>query len=232
MVGGIAKTVEFNGYRFDLGGHRFFTKIAPVQRLWEELLGDELLVCPRLSRIYYDGKFLAYPLQARTSSRGSASSRRRCCALSYVRSRPRRPARARDVRGLGDVRTSARRLYDAFFRSYTEKVWGIPGSEIHAEWAAQRIKDFSLGKALLAALGSSGGTSTTLIEEFHYPRLGPGQMWEALPGARRGARHRRSSSAPRASRSAPRRPRHRASSSSTTGGRDEPPSTPCSRASR
>ena len=179
-VGGIAKTVEYNGYRFDLGGHRFFTKFAQVERLWEELMGDEFLVRPRLSRIYYDGKYLAYPLLARDVLARLGIVESVLCALSYFRCR------------LSSTRTQPEtfeewvtwnfgsRLYDAFFASYTEKVWGIPGSEIHAEWAAQRIKDFSFGKALLRALRLSRQTPTTLIEEFHYPRLGPGQMWERM----------------------------------------------------
>jgi protoporphyrinogen oxidase len=179
-VGGIAKTVEYNGYRFDLGGHRFFTKIAQVQRLWEEMLGDELLVRPRLSRIYYDGKYLAYPLQARDVVARLGIFESVLCSLSYFRSRL-SPTR-HEIETFEDFATQnfGNRIYDVFFRSYTEKVWGVPGSDIHSEWGAQRIKDFSFWKALLAALRLTRSTPTTLIEEFHYPRLGPGQMWEAF----------------------------------------------------
>jgi protoporphyrinogen oxidase len=179
-VGGIAKTVEYNGYRFDLGGHRFFTKFEQVQRLWEEMLGEELLVRPRLSRIYYNGRYLAYPLQARdvVSRLGIVESV--LCALSYFRSRL-SPSR-HDIETFEDFATQnfGNRIYDVFFRSYTEKVWGVPGSDIHSEWGAQRIKDFSFWKAVLAALHLTRSTPTTLIEEFHYPRLGPGQMWEVF----------------------------------------------------
>jgi protoporphyrinogen oxidase len=179
VVGGIAKTVEFKGYRFDLGGHRFFTKLGPIQRLWEEMLGEELLVRPRLSRIYYQGKFLAYPLIAKDVIARLGLVESALCALSYLwnRFRPRREALSFE-----DWVTTrfGRRLYDTFFRSYTEKVWGIPGSEIKAEWAAQRIKNFSLAKAILTMLGLRRAHVTTLIEEFRYPRLGPGQMWEAF----------------------------------------------------
>jgi protoporphyrinogen oxidase len=179
-VGGIAKTVEYNGYRFDLGGHRFFTKIAQVQRLWEEMLPDELLVRPRLSRIYYDGKYLAYPLQARDVVARLGIFESVLCSLSYFRSRL-SPTR-HEIETFEDFATQnfGNRIYDVFFRSYTEKVWGVPGSDIHSEWGAQRIKDFSFWKALLAALRLTRSTPTTLIEEFHYPRLGPGQMWEAF----------------------------------------------------
>src|SRR5215218_1124032 len=179
QVGGISKTVEFNGYRFDLGGHRFFTKLEPVQRLWEEMLGDEFLTRPRLSRIYYDGKYFAYPLTAKdvVGRLGLLESTR--CALSYLWAARHRGAEADTFEQWVTARFG-RRLYDAFFRSYTEKLWGIPGSEIRSLWAAQRIKNFSLGKAILTMLGLQREHVTTLIEEFQYPRLGPGQMWEEV----------------------------------------------------
>jgi protoporphyrinogen oxidase len=165
MVGGIAKTVTYDGYRFDLGGHRFFTKVPVVEQLWREMLGDELLERPRLSRIYYDGKYLAYPLEAKDVT------------LSYFRSRlVRRRGRETTFEDWVEARFG-RRLYDAFFGPYTEKVWGIPGSEIRAEWAAQRIRNFSFAKAVLSILRVRHEHVTTLIERFHYPRLGPGQMW-------------------------------------------------------
>jgi len=179
VVGGIAKTVEFNGYRFDLGGHRFFTKLKPVERLWEEMLGEEFLTRRRLSRIYYRGDYFQYPLEARNvvSQLGLGESLR--CAASYFAAclRRRRPAETFE-----DWVTArfGRRLYERFFKTYTEKVWGIPGSEVRAEWAAQRIKDFSFWHALTAILHLRRKTATTLIEEFRYPRLGPGQMWEAF----------------------------------------------------
>jgi protoporphyrinogen oxidase/predicted dehydrogenase len=178
-VGGIAKTVEFNGYRFDLGGHRFFTKLEPVQRLWEEMLGAEFVTRPRLSRIYYDGKFFAYPIAARdvVGRLGVVEATR--CALSYLWAARHRNDDAETFEEWVTTRFG-RRLYDSFFRSYTEKVWGIPGSEIRSLWAAQRIKNFSLGKAMLTLLGLRREQVTTLIEEFRYPRLGPGQMWEAF----------------------------------------------------
>jgi len=178
-VGGLAKTIEFKGYRFDLGGHRFFTKLKPIERLWAGLLGDEFLTRPRLSRIYFGGQFFRYPLQAKdvVPRLGLVESGR--CALSYLWSRARKP---RNPETFEEWVTAhfGRRLYDAFFRSYTEKVWGIPGSEIMSEWAAQRIKNFSLFKALLSVTGLRHEHVTTLIEEFRYPRLGPGQMWETL----------------------------------------------------
>jgi protoporphyrinogen oxidase len=179
-VGGIAKTVLYDGYRFDLGGHRFFTKLAPVQRLWEELMGEDFLLRPRLSRIYYDGKFLAYPLQARDVVSRLGLYESFMCSLSYFWSRLNRGREHLETFEDWVTAHFGKRLYDAFFRSYTEKVWGIPGSEIQSEWAVQRIKDFSFWRALLALLHLQRGRVTTLIEEFHYPRLGPGQMWERM----------------------------------------------------
>jgi protoporphyrinogen oxidase/predicted dehydrogenase len=178
-VGGIAKTVDFNGYRFDLGGHRFFTKLAPIARLWESMLGDEFLTRPRLSRIYYNGKYFSYPITAKdvVGRLGLLESTR--CALSYLLAVRHRRVEADTFENWVTARFG-RRLYDAFFRSYTEKVWGIPGSEIRSLWAAQRIKNFSLSKAILSILGLRREHVTTLIEEFRYPRLGPGQMWEAF----------------------------------------------------
>jgi predicted dehydrogenase/protoporphyrinogen oxidase len=178
-VGGIAKTIEFDGYRFDLGGHRFFTKLKPIERLWNEMLGDEFLTRPRLSRIYYDGKFFAYPITAKDVVGRLGVVESTLCALSYLWATL-NPKPEPDTFEDWVTARFGRRLYDAFFRSYTQKLWGIPGSEIRSLWAAQRIKNFSLGKAMLTVLGLRREQVTTLIEEFQYPRLGPGQMWEAF----------------------------------------------------
>jgi protoporphyrinogen oxidase len=179
VVGGLAKTVEFNGYRFDLGGHRFFTKLAPIASFWEDALGDDFLLRPRLSRIYYGGDYFHYPLEARNVLRRLGLLESARCALSYFAALPQRSHEAVTFEDWVTQRFG-RRLYERFFRSYTEKVWGIPGSEIRAEWAAQRIKDFSFWHAATTLLGLRRATATTLIEEFRYPRLGPGQMWERV----------------------------------------------------
>jgi protoporphyrinogen oxidase/predicted dehydrogenase len=178
-VGGIAKTIEFGGYRMDLGGHRFFTKVEPIRQLWQDMLGEDFLTRPRLSRIFYKGKFFDYPITAKdvVGRLGIIEASR--CALSYLVAKRHRRAEADTFEEWVTARFG-RRLYDAFFRSYTEKLWGIPGSEIRSLWAAQRIKNFSLGKAILSILGLNREHVTTLIEEFQYPRLGPGQMWEAF----------------------------------------------------
>jgi len=182
-VGGISKTVEFGDYRFDLGGHRFYTKLLPVRRLWDEMLGEQFLTRPRMSRIYYRDRFFNYPLRAQDVFQGLGVVESGLAAGSYLywrwKLRNTRPKTFEDW----VVGRFGRRLYDAFFRSYTEKVWGIPGSEIQAEWAAQRIQEFSFTHAVLGVLGLQRGEPRTLIEKFHYPRRGPGQMWEAFADA-------------------------------------------------
>jgi protoporphyrinogen oxidase len=179
QVGGIARTVERDGYRFDLGGHRFFTKVPRVQQLWEEMLGSEFLVRPRLSRIYFNGGFFAYPLRAEDVVRRLGIVETVRCGLSYLAACLRRKGEPETFEDWVVARFG-RRLYDAFFKTYTEKVWGIPGSEIQSQWAVQRIKSLSFWTALKSALRLGGSNVTSLIEKFHYPRLGPGQMWEAF----------------------------------------------------
>jgi protoporphyrinogen oxidase len=182
QVGGLAKTVVREGYRFDLGGHRFFTKSPEVEALWLEVLGDELLVRPRLSRIYWNGRFLDYPLSARDVVRKLGPLELARCLASFLAAAARPKERERSLEEWVSNRFG-KRLYDLFFRTYTEKVWGVPGSEIRAEWAAQRIKGLSLATAAKdALLRGRNGHVKSLIREFRYPRRGPGQMWEEMAG--------------------------------------------------
>src|SRR5262245_42278967 len=178
-VGGLSRTAQYKGFRFDIGGHRFFTKIEPVQRLWDEILGDEFVSVPRLSRIYYDGKFFDYPLKAGNALKGLGPINATTIALSWLKWRF-RPYPVEDTFEQWVTNRFGKRLYEIFFKTYTEKVWGVPCSEIRAEWAAQRIQNLSLEKAILAAasLNRRSPAIKTLINEFKYPRLGPGQMWE------------------------------------------------------
>ncbi len=182
LVGGISRTDEYAGYRFDVGGHRFFTKVPRVESLWHEVLGDEFLVRPRLSRIYYNDRFFDYPLKPMNALRGLGLLESLRVGLSYARAQL---APSPEERSFEQWVTNrfGRRLYEIFFKTYTEKVWGIPCSEIGADWAAQRIKNLDLKAAVRNALvGSSrdGTVITTLIDRFHYPRLGPGMMWERV----------------------------------------------------
>jgi protoporphyrinogen oxidase len=178
-VGGLARTYRYKDYYFDIGGHRFFTKIPAVQALWQELLGDDLISVPRLSRIHYDGRFFQYPLRATDALGGLGFLRTSRVVLSYLWSRLRPTAVEENFEQWVSNRFG-RELYRIFFKTYTEKVWGIPCTEIRAEWAAQRIQGLSLTRAILSAtpLQRRSGDIRTLIDEFQYPRLGPGQMWE------------------------------------------------------
>ena len=179
-VGGISRTVERDGWRFDIGGHRFFTKVPEVEALWHEILPDEdFLMRPRMSRIFYDGTLFDYPLKATNALRGLGVVEAVRCLLSYLWVRIRPPADQTNFEGWVAARFGWR-LYRTFFKTYTEKVWGVDATEIQADWAAQRIKNLSLMSAVVRALLPRRGRTdiTSLIEEFQYPRLGPGQMWE------------------------------------------------------
>ncbi len=183
QVGGIAKTVERDGYRFDLGGHRFFTKSIEVDTLWHEVLGDEFLRRPRMSRIYWNNRYLDYPLRGPDVIRKLGPVELARCMASYARAAARRNKVDDSLEDWVSNRFG-RRLFELFFKSYTEKVWGVPTTEIRAEWAAQRIKGLSFFSAAKAAFfGNKDNKVKSLISEFNYPRFGPGQMWEAMRGA-------------------------------------------------
>lgn len=175
-VGGLARTEVWQGYRIDIGGHRFYTKEPEVQGLWEGLLGADFLRRPRLSRIFFNGRFYQYPLSLANvvGNLGIIESLR--IVASYVGARF-RPLQPEETFEQWVVNRFGRRLFNTFFKTYTEKVWGIPCAEIRAEWAAQRIKGLSFTAAVVNALFRRRNVRS-LIEEFHYPRLGPGQMWE------------------------------------------------------
>jgi protoporphyrinogen oxidase len=180
QVGGLAKTVERDGYRFDLGGHRFFTKSREVEELWHEVLGDEFLRRPRMSRIYWNGRFLDYPLRGTDVIRKLGPVELTRATASFLAAGIRRN-RQEDSFEDWVCNRFGRRLFELFFKSYTEKVWGVPTTEIRAEWAAQRIKGLSFASAARSAfMGNRGNRVKSLITEFDYPRLGPGQMWDAM----------------------------------------------------
>ncbi len=180
VVGGISRTVERDGWRFDIGGHRFFTKVGVVEAFWHEILPDEeFMLRPRKSRIYYEGKFYDYPLKPLNALRNLGVIEAVRCVLSYVWARVHPPKRQDMYEGWLAARFGWR-LYRHFFKTYTEKVWGHPPSEMPADWAAQRVKNLSLMSAILNALLPRRDQQeiTSLIEEFQYPKLGPGMMWE------------------------------------------------------
>jgi len=186
-VGGISRTVEYEGFRFDIGGHRFFSKSREVVDLWNEILPDDFIERPRMSRIYYGGKFYSYPLRAFEALWNLGFLRSAACMLSYARWKlfPHKDPKSFEQ---WVVNQFGHKLFSIFFKTYTEKVWGMPCDEMSADWAAQRIKGLSLGAAVLDGLKRSlglhrrrndGMAVKTLLETFRYPRQGPGMMWEA-----------------------------------------------------
>jgi protoporphyrinogen oxidase len=176
-VGGISKTVNYKNYLFDIGGHRFFTKYDVIRKIWNEILGDNFIDRPRLSRIYYNNKFFNYPLKPLNALMNLGLNNTFLVMSSYIYSQI---VPNRNVTNFEEWVSNkfGKRLFTIFFKTYTEKVWGISCKEIQADWAAQRIKSLSLGKAILNSIGFLGKDRvTTLIDEFQYPRRGPGQMW-------------------------------------------------------
>ena len=180
QVGGIARTVNYKGYLFDIGGHRFFTKWEEVNQIWKDVLGDKFLERPRLSRIYYKKKFFLYPLVAKNALFGLGLVESVRILGSYIKSQWVPTPKEENLEEWVCNRFG-RRLYEIFFKTYTEKVWGVPCTTIRAEWAAQRIKGLSLLTAVRnAILPSKKSDVKTLIDKFYYPERGPGQMWEML----------------------------------------------------
>jgi len=183
VVGGLARTVEYRGYLFDIGGHRFFTKISVVENLWREVLGGDLLTRSRLSRIYYRGKLFRYPLEPVNALLGLGPWEALRCAFSYAKSRL-APETPEDNLQAWLSNRFGRRLFEIFFRTYTEKVWGLSCRQIGAEWAAQRIRGLSLASLVLNGFKRQPADQRraikTLINQFHYPRRGPGMMWSRM----------------------------------------------------
>jgi len=178
-VGGIAKTESYKGYHFDMGGHRFFTKAKAVDSMWKEVLAGEFLQRARLSRIYYKNKFFHYPLKPFNALRGLGIIESILILTSYIRWQI-YPYPQEETFEQWVTNRFGRRLFLTFFKTYTEKVWGISCAELKGEWAAQRIKDLSLKTIVQSMVRKPGNRIKTLIEQFDYPRLGPGMMWCAV----------------------------------------------------
>src|ERR1700722_2753977 len=182
-VGGISRTAKYKGYHFDIGGHRFFSKSKEVEDFWTEILPNDMLTRPRSSRIFYNGKFFAYPLKATEALLKLGVVEATRCVLSYLKARA---FPIKNPRNFEEWVTNqfGSRLFNIFFKTYTEKVWGMSCKDISADWAAQRIKGLSLSTAILNAIWkpkpkNKGEVIKSLIGSFRYPRKGPGMMWEA-----------------------------------------------------
>ena len=184
-VGGISKTVMHNGFRFDIGGHRFFSKSKEINDLWKEILPRDFIERPRCSRIYYNKNLFSYPLKSTEALKKLGLWESAMCVLSYLKAKLFPIANPNTFEDW-TINQFGRRLFSIFFKTYTEKVWGMKCREISADWASQRIQNLSLGRAILSALipiskkVSANRTVKTLINSFHYPRLGPGMMWETM----------------------------------------------------
>ncbi|HEX8462110.1 MAG TPA: NAD(P)-binding protein, partial [Segetibacter sp.] len=184
-VGGISRTESYKGYNFDIGGHRFFSKSKEVEDFWTEILGDDLIDRPRSSRIFYNNKFFSYPLEGMEALTKLGIFESARCVLSYLKAKA---FPIKDPKNFEEWVTNqfGKRLFQIFFKTYTEKVWGTPCTEISADWAAQRIKGLSLSSAIKNALfkpkknatGNKDKVIKTLIDTFRYPKNGPGMMWE------------------------------------------------------
>ncbi len=184
-VGGISQTAEYKGFRFDIGGHRFFSKSQEVEDLWTEILGEAMVTRGRLSRIFYQGKFFSYPIKPLDTFQKLGLPYTALCVASYIKARafPRQ-----NVKSFEDwvINNFGERLYETFFKTYTEKVWGMACTDISADWAAQRIKGLSMSSLIRSTLfpqkvGQDRATVIkSLIDQFRYPVYGPGQMWEMV----------------------------------------------------
>ncbi len=178
IVGGIAQTANYKGFLFDIGGHRFFTKVKLIDDMWRRILPDEFIRRPRLSRIFYRKVFFDYPLKPLNVVKNLGLFESARCVLSYLKARVFPKSPEPDFETWVSNRFGTR-LFQIFFKSYTEKVWGIPCTSIRAEWAAQRIQGLSLVSLIKNALGfTRKGSIKTLIDQFDYPRRGPGQLWQ------------------------------------------------------
>jgi protoporphyrinogen oxidase len=182
-VGGIARTVVYHDYCFDIGGHRFFSKAKEVEDFWTEILPDDMLDRPRSSRIFYKQKFFSYPLNASEVLLKLGVIESALCFFSYLKARV---TPVKNPRTFREWVTNhfGKRLFSIFFKTYTEKVWGMSCDEISADWAAQRIKGLSLWSAMVNAImprrkpKNNKSVIKTLIDTFRYPRKGPGMLWE------------------------------------------------------
>ena len=194
QVGGIARTLEFMGCRFDVGPHRFFSKSPEIEALWSEVLGAEIRPVSRLTRIMYRGKFFDYPIRASNAFLNLGPVETARCLVSYAQARLHPVVEPKSFEDWVSNQFG-RRLFEIFFKTYTEKVWGIPTSQLSADWAGQRIRGLNLLEVMRNALlppswrGGEHAIVKTLVDSFRYPRLGAGQMWESVAARLKASGH-------------------------------------------
>jgi protoporphyrinogen oxidase len=180
MPGGLCRTLNFHGYLFDIGGHRFLSKSEEINQFWREIIGDELLTVNRLSRIYYQKKYFNYPLSFFSTFWKLGPIETFLCFTSYLSGKALKPGNDETFEGW-IINRFGKRLFEIFFKTYTEKVWAVKPGDISADWAAQRIRGLSLKVAVQnALLGFENGAPKTLTKKFLYPRTGPGEFYLRL----------------------------------------------------
>lgn len=178
-VGGLAKSINYKGFILDYGPHRFFTKLAPVLALWNEVLGSDQVTVNRLTRIYYQKKYFSYPLKPWEVLKTIGIWQSLQIVISYAQAQLFANKRPRNF-AEWVISKFGKKLFQIFFEGYTEKLWGIKCTEISAEWAAQRIKGLSLGRAIRSALLGNDGKVKSLVEQFQFPKLGSGQLYDKI----------------------------------------------------
>jgi protoporphyrinogen oxidase len=178
-VGGMAKTIELWNQKVDIGPHRFFSNDTRVNELWLEVVGKDYEMVDRLTRIYYNKKFFHYPIKAFNALKNLGIFEAARCIINYGIEKL---APTKDTSTFEGWVTNrfGKRLYQVFFKTYTEKLWGIPCDVLDADFAAQRIKKFSLGEAIKTALFGNSGKHKTLVDQFAYPHGGTGIVYERM----------------------------------------------------
>jgi len=180
--GGLSRTEIFEGNRFDLGPHRFYSKNNEINQLWHEILGNDFKPVKRCTRIYYKNKFFDYPLKPFNTLKNLGLIESSQAMIDYFISQIKNSKNS--IQSFEDwvCKQFGRKLYRTFFKTYTEKVWGIDCKNISADWAAQRIKGLNLYEAVLDALkpAKNNKSAKTLVKEFDYPVYGAGMMYERM----------------------------------------------------
>jgi protoporphyrinogen oxidase len=179
IVGGLSRTEEREGYRYDVGPHRFFTNNKEINSLWKDTLGNDFRPVNRLTRIYYNNRYFNYPIKAGDVITKLGVIELGHAMLSYAHSKFRIHPKEETFEDWISNKFG-RKLFNTFFKTYTEKVWGIPCNQIGAEWAAQRIKGLDIIQVIKNSFNLGGkGKIKTLVDQFDYPVMGAGQMYEA-----------------------------------------------------
>ena len=179
-VGGMARSFRLWDQTVDLGPHRFFSSDARVNKLWLEVVDRDYRMVQRLTRIFYSGRFFRYPLEPVNALWNLGFGKATACVASYLREQVSPSCDHNDTFESWVVRRFGRRLFNTFFKSYSEKLWGISCQELDADFAAQRIKKLTLGEVIKKALQIGGGKHRTLIDEFAYPIGGTGMVYERM----------------------------------------------------